>query len=94
MPEPSPAHLGAGRCSVLHVQAQGFVPAALTDQLCRIQSHVLVQDWIALQKTWKAQHETQELKSCHLEGMESAVCAQLHTLESQRVKEAIRARVP
>lgn len=71
-----PPYLGVGRSSVLGVQVQGFVPAALTDQLCCIQSHVLVQDLIALQKTHgKQQHEAQELGG---DGF-SHVCTTPHT---------------
>lgn len=80
---------------MVDVQVQGFIPAALPDQVCCIQSDVLVQDFIALEKTHgKQHHRTHELKTCHLVGMDSAVCAQPHTPESQRVKQVTRARLP
>lgn len=47
-------YLWVGRCPMVDVQAQGFVPAALTDQVCCIQSNVLVQDFIALEETQRA----------------------------------------
>lgn len=47
-------YLWVGRCPVLDVQAQGFGPAALTDQVCCIQSNVLVQHFIALEGTQRA----------------------------------------
>lgn len=88
----TPHYLWVGRCSVVDVQAQGFLPAALTDQVCCIQSDVLVQDFIALEKTCgKQQHETHELMTCHLVGMDLVTCAQP---ESQRAKQVIRARLP
>lgn len=61
---------------MLGVQVQGFVPAALTDQVCCIQSHVLVQDLIALEKTQgKQQHEAHKLGG---DGF-SPVCTAPHT---------------
>lgn len=38
---------------MLYIQAQGFVPAALPDEVGCIQSHILVQDFIVLEKKQK-----------------------------------------
>lgn len=43
-------YLRVDRGSMLHIQAQGFVPAALPDQVGCIQSYILVQDFIVLKK--------------------------------------------
>lgn len=43
-------YLWVDRGSMLYIQAQGFVPAALPDEVSCIQSYILVQDFIVLQK--------------------------------------------
>lgn len=54
-------YLWVGRYPVVHVQAQGFVPAALPDEVGCVQSYVLVQNLVVLERAHrKQQHETHE----------------------------------
>lgn len=40
---------------MVDIQAQGFVPTALPDEVGCIQSYILVQDFIVLEKTHRKQ---------------------------------------
>lgn len=74
---------------MVYIQAQAFVPAALPDEVGCIQSYILVQDLIVLEKAHRKQyHESHEMNTCQLVVTVSDSCAHAHAPESQRVRPA------
>lgn len=68
----------------MDIQAQGFVPAALADEVGCIQSYVLVQDFIVLEDAHREQqHESREVNTCHAAGTDIA-----HTQQTWSVTRA------
>lgn len=60
---------------MVDIETQGFVPAALSDEVGRIQSHILVQDFVVLEKAQRKQKcEIHEVNPCHLLEVVPDVC--------------------